>query len=86
MTVHLDASVFDNGYWVEWDGDAGDHGRIGRSPRSEHAALGPLDAMHDALAKAGFKLERAPNPAVVVVHASVDEVERVTGHRLQPSA
>jgi hypothetical protein len=42
-----------------------------------------LEAMHDHLDNAGFKLERAPNPAMVVVHATVDDVERVTGHVLR---
>ncbi len=82
-TVQLDATVFDEGYWVGWDDDAGDHGRVDSDALSEHGALQLLESMHDALTKAHFKLDRAPTPAMVVVHATVEDIERVTGQRLR---
>jgi hypothetical protein len=82
-TVQLDARVFEDGYWVEWFDDVGGHGRVGDAALTEHGALALLESMHNALTKAKFKLERAPDPAMVLVHASVDDVERVTGQRLR---
>jgi hypothetical protein len=85
-TIHLDAGFIDDGYWVKWDqhdAESSEHGRVGNSPLTEHGALELLEAMHNDLAAAGFKLERAPNPAMVVVHASVEDIERVTGQHLR---
>ena len=81
-TVHLDATYFEeDGYWVMWsdhDSENLDHGRVGSSPRTEHEALELLESMHDDLAAAGFNLDRSPQPAMLIVHATVDDIERVT--------